>query len=239
MQMTGMGKNSVYDAINTLKSHGLLRVEQSVDSRGARFGRREFVIDTNLIGVFVPAKDLSPLPENREPENREPENREPENREPENREPENREPENRETYLLKYTEPVNYTEQLNKLKGETHAQKNETAGPNWMPTDPDYETSEMLADELCVERFFRQINAPVSEFQSYASRFLLKIKSEGAKHTNRKDFRSHFFSWARLEHERDEKNKKNGLKFNSPDTISDALDFAARWQRETELGLPH
>ena len=219
MQMTGMGKNSVYDAINTLKSHGLLRVEQSVDSRGARFGRREFVIDTNLIGVFVPAKDLSPLPENREPENRE--------------------PENRETYLLKYTEPVNYTEQLNKLKGETHAQKNETAGPNWMPTDPDYETSEMLADELCVERFFRQINAPVSEFQSYASRFLLKIKSEGAKHTNRKDFRSHFFSWARLEHERDEKNKKNGLKFNSPDTISDALDFAARWQRETELGLPH
>lgn len=33
--------------------------------------------------------------------------------------------------------------------------------------------------------------------------------------------------------------QQNGLKFNSPDTISDALDFAARWQRETELGLPH
>ena len=97
----------------------------------------------------------------------------------------------------------------------------------------------MLADELCVERFFRQINAPISEFPTYASRFLLKIKSEGATHSNRKDFRSHFFSWARLEHDRDEKNKKNGLKFNSPDTISDALDFAKRWQRETELGLPH
>lgn len=33
--------------------------------------------------------------------------------------------------------------------------------------------------------------------------------------------------------------KQNGLKFNSPDTISDAFEFAARWQRETELGLPH
>ena len=229
MQMTGMGKNSVYDAINTLKEHGLLRVEQSVDSKGSRFGRREFIVDTALIGVFVPAKDLSPLPENREPENRE----------PENREPENREPENRETYLLNYTEPVNYTEQLNKLKGESHAQKNETAGPTWMPPNPDKEISEMLADELCVERFFRQINAPISEFPAYASRFLLKVKSEGATHANRKDFRSHFFSWARLEHERDEKNKKNEFKFRSPDTVTDALDFAARWQRENELGLPH
>lgn len=33
--------------------------------------------------------------------------------------------------------------------------------------------------------------------------------------------------------------KQNGLKFNSPDTISDAFEFAARWQRENELGLPH
>ena len=33
--------------------------------------------------------------------------------------------------------------------------------------------------------------------------------------------------------------QKNEFKVRSPDTISDALEFAARWQRETELGLPH
>ena len=33
--------------------------------------------------------------------------------------------------------------------------------------------------------------------------------------------------------------QKNEFKFRSPDTISDALEFAARWQREAELGLPH
>ncbi|MBK8225403.1 MAG: helix-turn-helix domain-containing protein [Candidatus Obscuribacter sp.] len=224
MELTGMGRDAVYTALSALQKHGLLTVEQRIDSKKKQFTRRTFRVSTRFISVFVNASDLEPLPENPYPAR------------PYPGEPDTG---NQETYQINNSEPVNYTEQINKLNGESHSQKNETTGPTWRPPNPDQEISEMLADELCVERFFRQINAPISEFPAYASRFILKIKSEGATHSNRKDFRSHFFSWARLEHERDEKNKKNGLKFNSPDTISDALDFAKRWQRETELGLPH
>lgn len=74
--------------------------------------------------------------------------------------------------------------------------------PRWTPTNPDAEIAEMLKCPLCEERFVRDVRQRVTEFQKFAERFLLKVKSEGATHANRKDLRSHFFAWARLEAER-------------------------------------
>lgn len=109
MRLTGMSKNGVYDALAVLKAHGIIAVEQSVNSDKGYFGRRYFRVNTDLISVFVAAKDISPLPENREPDT----DRFPENRFPDNRLPENREPENRETYQLNKEEQLNNIEQLN------------------------------------------------------------------------------------------------------------------------------
>ena len=102
MQLTGMGKNAVYDALMVLKTSGLLVSEQAIDSKNKKFGRRTFRLATKFIKIFVDASDLEPLPENREPENRE---------------PENREPENRETYQINNWEQINKFEQINKGEG--------------------------------------------------------------------------------------------------------------------------
>ena len=120
MRLTGISKNGVYDALVVLRDAGLVVAEQDIDSSRGRFGRRYFRVNTDLISVFVPAKDISPLPYYREPENRE----------PENREPENREPENRETYQLNNEEQLNKNEQLNyvgerarEISGQPKAEK--------------------------------------------------------------------------------------------------------------------
>lgn len=104
-------------------------------------------------------------------------------------------------------------------------------GPGWQPSDPDLEVNEMLADDLCRERFYLQCKIPIDEFPRYIENFRLKVKSEQATHTNRRDFRSHFFSWASLEFTRQQKqiNGHAKLTFNSPDTIREGLDFAERF----------
>ena len=76
MELTGLGKNAVYDALKVLKNEGLLRSEQKVDSKNKRFGQRVFRLTTRFIRIFVDAEDVEPLPESREPESREPESRE-------------------------------------------------------------------------------------------------------------------------------------------------------------------
>lgn len=116
------------------------------------------------------------------------------------------------------------------------------SGPvsHYNPPVIDLEVDAMLTDDLCKERFFRQCQIPIDQFTTYAENFRLKLKSEDHKHSNRKDFRSHFFSWARLENERAEKAKKNGtFKFRSTETINDALEFAEQWRNEERLGIPH
>ena len=106
----------------------------------------------------------------------------------------------------------------------------------WQPADPDTELDEMLADQLCEERFFRQCQIPRDKFRPYIEAFRLKVKSEQATHANRRDFRSHFFSWASLEFARTKK-QENGspkLTFDNPDTIREGLEFAERWKAERD-----
>ncbi len=97
MQLTGMGKNAVYDALAVLKESGLLVSEQAINSKNKKFGRRTFRLTTKFIKIFVDASDMEPLPESREPESRE--------------------PESRETYQLNEVEQINNFEQINEGEG--------------------------------------------------------------------------------------------------------------------------
>lgn len=67
----------------------------------------------------------------------------------------------------------------------------------WRPVDPEEEVILMKSDALCREHFFRQTRLPLDRFDALLSDFLLKVRSESHQHNNRKDFRSHFFNWAR------------------------------------------
>jgi hypothetical protein len=107
MALTGLGKNTVYDALNVLKDNGLLVVQQSVNSDKKQFGKRTFLVNTTYIGVFVSAKDIEPLPNSREPESRE---------------PESREPESWETYQINNTVQINNIAQINNVSVDAPAQ---------------------------------------------------------------------------------------------------------------------
>lgn len=88
------------------------------------------------------------------------------------------------------------------LNTETSTAKNEVAPPaaprGWMPVDPAAEIETMRADDLCKERFVRVERLPLEKYGVMLDNFLLKVKSEQHSHNNRRDFRNHFFSWARL-----------------------------------------
>lgn len=70
----------------------------------------------------------------------------------------------------------------------------------WQPVDPAAELQIMLTDEACKARFFQQCRIPLDQYQSYLEGFRLKVNAEQAIHNNRRDFRSHFFSWATIQH---------------------------------------
>jgi hypothetical protein len=72
--------------------------------------------------------------------------------------------------------------------------------PGWQPVNPEEEVQVMIADDLCREHFFRQTRLPLERFDTLLADFLLKVRSESHQHNNRKDFRSHFFNWARTRH---------------------------------------
>jgi len=46
MDLTGLGRDAVYVALEVLKSEGLLKSFQSVDSKTKTFGRRTFTVST-------------------------------------------------------------------------------------------------------------------------------------------------------------------------------------------------
>ncbi len=105
----------------------------------------------------------------------------------------------------------------------------------WAPADPDTELNEMLHDDLCQERFFRQCQIPIDQFPRYIENFRLKANTEKKGYANRADFRGHFFSWARTEFEHQQKKQHNGnpkLVFDTPDTIREGIEFAERFAAE-------
>lgn len=76
MELTGLGRDAVYAALNTLKDAGLLKVYQQINKAKKTFGRRSFQVSTRFIGVFFAASDIEPLPEN--PDTDEPDTAHPE-----------------------------------------------------------------------------------------------------------------------------------------------------------------
>ena len=58
MKMTGLGSESVYNALKALKKEGLLISSQSIDSKHKTFSRRTFKVNTDYIGGFVSAKNV-------------------------------------------------------------------------------------------------------------------------------------------------------------------------------------
>ena len=102
MKLTGLGSDSVYNALSVLKKEGLLVSIQAIDSKNKTFSRRTFRIETDFIGVFVTAKNAAPLPE-------------PLRDLPDTAKPDAVEPDaaNHETYLLNESQRLNEVEQLN------------------------------------------------------------------------------------------------------------------------------
>lgn len=165
-----------------------------------KISRREFQLSTDFIQIFVSAASFT-LPENTDPKNTDTENTDTKNQDAEH---------------INKSEQINEFEQINEcehahaksknssdLKAEQNPAKKEgSAGPavppsGWRPVDPEEEVILMKSDDLCREHFFRQTRLPIDRFDTLLSDFLLKVKSESHQHNNRKDFRSHFFNWAR------------------------------------------
>ena len=101
MRLTGLGRDAVYSALSKLKTEGLLKSEQGINSDKKTFSRRIFRVSTRFIQVFIYAEDAEPLTEN------------PYTGEPEAAEPYTANPE---TYLIKNTKQINKNKQINKSK---------------------------------------------------------------------------------------------------------------------------
>ena len=98
MKLTGMGRDAIYNALNVLKSEGLLTVTQTIDKEKKTFGRRLFKVSTRFISIFITAEDAEPLPEN------------PYTAFPYTADPDTA---NQEAYLINEGEQLNEVEQLN------------------------------------------------------------------------------------------------------------------------------
>lgn len=97
MQLTGLGRDAVYAALEVLKNKELLLCEQAIDKETGRFGKRTFKVTTRFIQIFVAAEDAEPLTEN------------PDTDYPDTDDPLTDDPE---TELLNNKERLNKTEQL-------------------------------------------------------------------------------------------------------------------------------
>lgn len=62
-KLTGLGRDAVTAALSVLRKNNLLESSQVLD-KGGKFGRREFMVTTRFISIFVHAEDAEPLTEN-------------------------------------------------------------------------------------------------------------------------------------------------------------------------------
>lgn len=63
MELTGLGSESIYSALKTLRAEGLLTVHQYIDLRTKKFGQRTFKLSTRFIKIFVDVEDAEGLEE--------------------------------------------------------------------------------------------------------------------------------------------------------------------------------
>lgn len=139
------------------------------------------------------------------------------------------------TNEVRVTTAPNFSSTLNAEEKEKNGSTGPAANPpKWGSVNPDFEIQEMINDELCHERFYRQCRIPIEKFADLINLFALKVKSEQATHNNRKDFRSHFFSWATLEYARLKKQDNGGQKFTFDlnKSISEADEWLDKFNRE-------
>lgn len=166
MELTGMSKNTVYDALKRLKQFGLLVSEQKIDSENGHFGKRTFRLTTRFISIFIAAEDAEPLLDQDQDVDRFPKNRLPVSRLPENRLPENWETQqlNKEEHINKKNDlGMGTRERAHENEPETfdlEAEKNtpspiapapSPAAPSWRDR-PRTDTPAQMSDDL--RRFY-------------------------------------------------------------------------------------
>jgi hypothetical protein len=59
-EITGLGREAVQNAKKTLEKFGLIKYGQ-IKKEGSKFSHTEYTVNTDLISVFVPAKNTKPL----------------------------------------------------------------------------------------------------------------------------------------------------------------------------------
>ena len=105
MLLTGLGRDAVYKALETLKSSGLLTAFQSKSVESKQFGKRFFKVTTKFISIFVTSDEADPLTEI------------PDTAFPDTAFPDTA---NQETKQLNEGELINQLEQLNEGGSEAH-----------------------------------------------------------------------------------------------------------------------
>ena len=105
MLLTGLGRDAVYKALETLKSSGLLTAFQSKSVESKQFGKRFFKVTTKFISIFVTSDEADPLTEI------------PDTAFPDTAFPDTA---NQETKQLNEGELINQLEQLNEGESEAH-----------------------------------------------------------------------------------------------------------------------
>ncbi len=201
MELTGIGKNAVYDALKVLKAEGLLLSEQIIDTKKKQFGRRTFRLTTRFIKIFVDAIDAEPLPESREPESRE---------------PESREPESRETYQLNEVEQLNEFEQINNASAthtrreienliclNTEQEKSPSPGSAAPLPKSTFDTwvDVLTGDYRIREGFTITQKIPGELFEDYVTRFTALARTQPEKYSRKHDLTGHFLNWSRIEYQ--------------------------------------
>jgi len=136
MLLTGLGRDTVYKALEKLKSEGLLTSMQLIDSDKKTFGRRSFKLSTRFIKIFVDACDAEPLTEN------------PDTALPDTEEPDTAK---QETYQLNNTKQIKNKEQINKECGAP-AQKTDFKDFVFPDLEEKKETPQVPAAPSCSHR---------------------------------------------------------------------------------------
>ena len=225
-KLTGLGRDSVYAALKTLKENGLLESHQTIDSKSKTFGQRTFSVTTRFISIFVTAQDAEPLPEI--PYTANPYTADPDTANPYTA--------NQETQQLNELERLNNLEQLNKFEQEVEEETREwsfsqfgekpllakDSGPAAAPQNSAYSTTfdidraaeSLTADPLCVDRFGRTLacspETAAAKHPAAVTEFVADQKAVGYTYNNDRDFRSHYFNWLplRVAKKRADKQKK-------------------------------
>jgi hypothetical protein len=183
MELTGIGKNSVYDALKVLKDHGILQSIQDINSKNHRFSKRVLKVNTDFISVFVPASRLEPLPEIGEPF------------------PKSREPEAGNRNLGKPNILTSGTNYISSTMGES----------DFSPLDTDYSTQNIngggpaaaqldgwlrkLDNPLTRESFTMVYRVPATHFDTYLKAFEIDIKGRSETYYSYTRLAAHFLNW--------------------------------------------